>query len=218
MIETLYAKYYSKEGKLTTINLAATGESLPFNFESKIFNESNPLVIQLRQNEAQYGQLSLSDRAPYTDLLAKKVGEILKFPNEVNSFENYYWNGNYWLSDKRQTQFNIPEITKNINIILPIDRTKNILVQKLYIIFNIANWTTTKYWDIGLYRVYETNTTAYLGKIETKYNYTGEANLAVNLHDNITTNKTLYYQLQLAKVGGVGNMAIAGHLEYSLAR
>lgn len=60
-IESFYTKFYNQDGLLTFINESDTGYQLMFFPETKTFVEEDFLTIKLRQREAEFGQLDLSD-------------------------------------------------------------------------------------------------------------------------------------------------------------
>lgn len=70
-ITDFYVLLYNTEGFLVAINEIASGAQLIFYPETKTFDESHYLTIQLRERESLYGALDLSN---------KEVGKPKKKP------------------------------------------------------------------------------------------------------------------------------------------
>lgn len=61
----MYRVFRTQEGTVDAVNRMSDGASLPYSYQSKSFNESHPLVIELRQWEQQTGtSLDVSDHPP----------------------------------------------------------------------------------------------------------------------------------------------------------
>lgn len=61
----MYKMFYDSNGRVDAINRESDGASLPYNSQSKTFDETHPLVLELRQWEQNSGTpLDLSDRTP----------------------------------------------------------------------------------------------------------------------------------------------------------
>lgn len=213
-----YLILYNSDGSIFAVHKKETGEQLPFDPITRTFEETNPLVVELRAKESATEVLDLSDGSPIPEELRR--GKISSVVNEAtNLISDYVWNGNYWLSDRKKTCFNVLEITKNSNLILPVDKSSNLFVHNLFCTYSIdGNWASNKYWEFNLFRISSSYGWAYLGQVDTQENWYGELNLGVNLHDDLATNGTIYYLLQVKKKGGAGNLSLAGHLDYSWAK
>lgn len=70
----MYKLFYNDLGKVDSINRQFDGASLPFDSATKTFDESHPLVIELREWEQKNGQLDLRSRvASLPDLASAKL-------------------------------------------------------------------------------------------------------------------------------------------------
>ena len=77
----MYKIFYDRNGKVSSVHRESDGAQLAFNPETKIFNETDPLVIELRGWEAENGELDLSDKAKekptIADVRENKQQEII---------------------------------------------------------------------------------------------------------------------------------------------
>lgn len=64
LITDIYRREWNIEGLLVAIYKDATGQQLYFYPLTKTFDEAHSLTIELRENEALYGVLDLSDKPP----------------------------------------------------------------------------------------------------------------------------------------------------------
>ncbi len=64
LITDLYLRLWNVEGLLVNVYKIATNEQLYFYPLTKTFDETHTLTIELRENEALYGILDLSDNPP----------------------------------------------------------------------------------------------------------------------------------------------------------
>lgn len=74
LITDIYRREWNIEGLLVAIYKDATGQQLYFYPNTKTFDETHPLTIELRENEALYGVLDLSDKPPEPKNNGKKKG------------------------------------------------------------------------------------------------------------------------------------------------
>jgi hypothetical protein len=82
-------------GQVDSVNRIFDGASLPFNYQNKTFDESDPLVIELRQWESQNGALDLGDipPEPEPELITYRINGLLpldvqtdlsRFPRDIS--------------------------------------------------------------------------------------------------------------------------------------
>jgi hypothetical protein len=90
-----YLIFRNNLGQVDSVNRIFDGASLPFNYQNKTFDESDPLVIELRQWESQNGALDLGDipPEPEPELIAYRINCLLpvdkninldRFPSDIN--------------------------------------------------------------------------------------------------------------------------------------
>jgi hypothetical protein len=92
LIEDFYQVFWDSNGKRIAINDLVTGKSLPMPLEN---HEDHPWVIELRNKEAEYGELNLSDREPepIPEIIGYTINKLLpsdrniqsdRFPQDIN--------------------------------------------------------------------------------------------------------------------------------------
>lgn len=83
----MYRFFYNNEGKLDAIN-QEDGASLPYNPQTKTFDESHPLTQKLREWETTNGTIDLKDLPIESPVLATPNWEIFRFYIITNSAYN----------------------------------------------------------------------------------------------------------------------------------
>lgn len=76
LITDIYKRQWNVEGLLVAIYIEKNGIDMQLYFypDTKTFDETHPLTIELRENEALYGVLDLSDLPPEPKNNGKKKG------------------------------------------------------------------------------------------------------------------------------------------------
>lgn len=63
----MYIVYRNNLGQVDAVNRASDGASLPYNPQTKEFDELDPMVVELRSWEQENGALDLSDHPTDSD-------------------------------------------------------------------------------------------------------------------------------------------------------
>lgn len=128
---------------------------------------------------------------------------------------NWIWTGNNWLGNQESFLFNFTKLNASCNVIIPIKKNQDILVDKLIIDYAIngAN-TNTRYWSFSLFRVSNAYAWTWLKSEDSKSNWFAEKEISVNQQDILSLNNTIYYLLQITRNSNPGNLDISGQFIY----
>ncbi len=122
---------------------------------------------------------------------------------------------NSWVSPTLETSFSFINLASSCDVILPIKKEQNLLINKVILHYSILGVSsTTKYWSFDLHRVSNALSWTFLAGANSQNSTYGEQIINVNLPDIINLNNTIFYGLRLTRVGNPDNLNIAGKLIY----
>lgn len=129
--------------------------------------------------------------------------------------ETYQYNGYIWLGKPQKTYFNFSQISDASSIILSVDKKTDLFLNNLVLDYLVEGKNNAgKYWQFHLVRANDSLGFTLLksaNTIEAEYK---SLNLQIELQDRLGFNNTLFYLLQINKIGNPGGLTLSGSLEY----
>lgn len=210
----MYKFFYTNQGVLDAI-ASPSGASLPFNSQTKTFDESHPLTVELRAWEQKNGALDLSDRAP-EPIPPTPVGQTVQTIDLVDGEKQWLWNGDYWLSQLSYTGRVSNDVTATMAIPLGLDLERNIFLKNLELTYIVAGTNqVNKYWKLHLFRISSIETWTCLASVETSLKF---GNIfyreAINLNLAIDVANVKCLVIQAEKISTPGAFRFNAVLNY----
>lgn len=147
----------------------------------------------------------------------KRGDRIQQINSQQLPIEDWSFDGYLWRSSPKQTQFNFINITDTTKIILPVDSSQNLLIDKLTFNYYVDGKNElNKFWRFNLYKVSDSLAFSLLATEDSLSNYYDNKELQINQQDLIDFSHTIYYLFQPETVGKTGTLSVSGKLTYQI--
>lgn len=149
--------------------------------------------------------------------LSPSIGDVYRELDSNNSFvAEWVWNGFFWLSKTKNTDFSHVNIAATSSIILPVVKNQNLFIESLQIDYSAPTTNnSSKYWLFELFRVSDSYGQILIASANSIARYYDSLTLNVNLVDNLINN-TIYYLLKTTRASNPSNLNLSGKLTYKI--
>lgn len=115
---------------------------------------------------------------------------------------------------KRNSSFNVNNLSASTEILIPIDTGVNLFVENLILNYRVnGNNDANRHWTYNLFKITNTFGWIFLTGGNTQANFFGSLNISLNIQD-LASNNIAFYLLQLQRVGNAGQLNLSGRLNY----
>lgn len=156
-----------------------------------------------------------------TDTSVLNPGDVWQQTDMNNIIlREWTWDGARWNSGTTprvsHSSVNALNLNSSTNIIVPISKeNSSFLVEKLIIDYAISGTNSnSKYWDFNLFRISNSYGWSWLGGSDSKSNWFGEIEIAINQQDILAITNSIYYLLQANRISNPGNLSLAASLSH----
>lgn len=145
-----------------------------------------------------------------------KNGDVWQQTENGLVIKNWQWLGDRWIGDYCQSNLVATNLgSTTFNSLFSVDLHANLQLKQLEISYLITGVNdATRYRIFRLYRVSNTATVLIAQANTIGANARQNLIVPINLDDNLTLNQTLYYRLEIARVGSPGVINATARLVY----
>ncbi len=158
-----------------------------------------------------------SDTVPSIPLSELKLGDVWQQTENGLVIKNWQWMVDRWVSDCYQASAVVPNLgSTTVSYVVTVDLSSNLQLKSLNLSYLVAGSlnTATTHRIFRLYRVSATNSVLLAQSNTIGSNVQHNLIIPINLDDILTLNQTLYYRLDVSRVGSPGTTNATARLIY----